>query len=167
MRLLALMLTLGCASTQPREWVAPKPGPVVVALARPNPAVTLTPPGEVNGQLFIAADEAWKLLAVDVQQGPAALTVPYVMRRSGNYLWAAFRICADPRGVPSTVTLLKSADKLVDADWLRAVHRWRFNPVLRDGAPRGFCSDVPVGARVEWDAVRPPGVDPATRSIDL
>jgi hypothetical protein len=62
--------------------------------------------------------------------------------------------------------MLRSADRLVDADWMSAVRRWRFKPLLRDGAPRAFCSDMPVGAKVEWDNVRPPGVNPATRSLD-
>jgi hypothetical protein len=123
--------------------------PVVVDKAKPDASVTLTPPGEVNGHLFISADEAWKLLAVDVQDGPESLGVPPVLRRSGMYLWGVYRICVDKQGAPSSVALVKSADKMVDADWSRAVRRWRFTSLQRDGAPVPFCSDVPVGARVQ------------------
>jgi hypothetical protein len=155
-------LALACACAP----ITIKPSPVVVVLAPPNPAASLTRPGEVGGQLFIGADEAWKLLAVDVQREPAALPVPFRLRRPGTYLWAVFRFCARVDGSLSTATMLRSADRLVDADWMSAVRRWRFKPLLRDGAPRAFCSDMPVGAKVEWDNVRPPGVNPATRSLD-
>jgi hypothetical protein len=123
--------------------------PVVVDKAKPDASVTLTPPGEVNGHLFISADEAWKLLAVDVQDGPESLPVPPALRRSGMYLWGVYRICVDKQGAPSSVLLVKSADRLVDADWYRAVRRWRFTSLQRDGAPTPFCSDVPVGAKVQ------------------
>ena len=53
---------VACASASAPDWTM-KPSPVVVGLAPPNPAVSLTPPGEVSGQFFIGADEAWKLLA--------------------------------------------------------------------------------------------------------
>ena len=59
---------------------------MTVALAPPPAGVPLTPPGEVRGQLFVPAEEAWKLLAVDVQEGRHALRVPAMLRRSGMYL---------------------------------------------------------------------------------
>jgi hypothetical protein len=157
MRAAALVvLSLGCADLNTHDplegigtVVRPEDlAPVVVALATPGPAATLTPPGEVDGQLFISGEEAWSLLAVDVQHRPAAPPVPPVLRRRGVYLWAVFRVCANERGAISAVTQLKSAAKLVDEDWRRAVRSWRFHPLVRDGAAKSFCSDVPVGAKV-------------------
>jgi len=153
------LLLLACAGTEPRpqRFVLPPglvavpvegpPAPVAVALATPGPEVALTPPGEVDGQLFITAEEAWKLLAVDVQSGPTALRVPPALRRSGVYMWSVYRLCVTAAGVPSSVTMLKSADKLVDQDWRAAIRRWRFTP-LRRAAATPFCSDLPVGLRV-------------------
>jgi hypothetical protein len=103
----------------------------------------------VDGQRFISAEDAWNRLAVDVSKSPAMPPIPAVLRRSGMYIWGAYRLCVNERGAISTLTQLQSADRLVDDDWRRAIRGWRFRPLADDtGHQQPFCSDVPVGVRV-------------------
>jgi hypothetical protein len=129
----------------PEQQVLP---PLAVELATPGPDVKLTPPGDVDAQHFISAQDAWKRLVVDVAKSPATPRIPPALRRSGMYIWAAYRLCVNERGAVATLTQLKSADRLVDEDWRRAIRGWRFRPLTDDTGPKPFCSDVPVGVRV-------------------
>jgi hypothetical protein len=121
-----------------------------IELTPPPAAQDVAAPGQHDGQLFLAAPEAWALLTVDVHQPPFALRLPPALSRPGMVVSGIFRICVFGDGVVSSVDVRKSADRaLVDRDWIQTLLTWRYRPLLRDGKAVPFCSDVPLSVTVK------------------
>ena len=155
-----LLLGLACAASEPSK--LPKvPAEMtndsrtaVVAPAGASPVAHLraapyelpgsaTPRGPADPVMLPPA-EAWALLDVDTRQPPYALMLPPALRHPGMRLWGVFQICVGAKGTVSSVVAVKSADKLVDHDWMAGIRRWHYKPLARDGAPSPFCSETPL-----------------------
>ena len=54
-------------------------------------------------------------------------------------VWGVFRICVAANGHVAGVTLIKSADPLVDHDWMAKIRSWQYRPYSVDGRPVPFC----------------------------
>ena len=76
----------------------------------------------------------------DRSRGPSvpSLAAP-PSNRPGMTVWGVFRICVAADGRVSQVTMLKSADPLVDNDWMAKMRNWQYRPYSVDGRPVSFC----------------------------
>ena len=66
-------------------------------------------------------------------------TLPAAINRPGMTIWGVFRICVSASGRVSEVTMIKSADPLVDNDWMAKIKTWQYRPYSVDGRPVPFC----------------------------
>jgi periplasmic protein TonB len=66
-------------------------------------------------------------------------TLAPTLNRPGISIWGIFRICVSADGRVSGVTMLKSADPLVDQDWMAKIRSWQYRPYSVDGRPVAFC----------------------------
>jgi protein TonB len=66
-------------------------------------------------------------------------TLPPALNRSGMRVWGLFKICVSAQGAVTNVQVLKSADKLVDNDWIAKMKTWQYRPYSINGRPVPFC----------------------------
>ncbi|HVR60631.1 MAG TPA: energy transducer TonB [Polyangia bacterium] len=64
---------------------------------------------------------------------------PAVLRRAGAVYVVMAKICVGKTGSVDSVTLMKKADPLLDANVDSAVRSWRYSPLLVGSAPAPFC----------------------------
>jgi hypothetical protein len=66
-------------------------------------------------------------------------TLPPALNRPGVTVSGLFRICVSVAGQVNDVTVLRSADPLVDGDWAAVIRRWQYRPLTLNGRPTPFC----------------------------
>jgi protein TonB len=89
----------------------------------------LLPPNVGSGQLIS-----------DVKNDPRYRpSLPPALNRSGMRVWGLFKICVSAAGAVSNVSILKSADKLVDNEWMAKIRTWQYRPYSINGRPVPFC----------------------------
>jgi TonB family protein len=64
---------------------------------------------------------------------------PSLAGAGASYLVQA-RVCVHPNGQVDSITLLRSAHPILDANVRTAVGKWRYRPLLVAGAPVPFCT---------------------------
>lgn len=70
--------------------------------------------------------------------------LPPALNRAGMTVWGLFKICVSPQGKVTDVKVLKSADKLVDDDWIAKMKSWEYRPYSINGRPVPFCHPMRV-----------------------
>jgi periplasmic protein TonB len=107
-------------------------GGVPASVPPPKP---VPPPPPVNIAPHVG--EAHRLTDLeDVRYRPS---LPPSINRPGMMVWGVFRICVAGDGHVSAVSIVKSADPLVDHDWMAKIKGWRYRPYSVDGRPVPFC----------------------------
>jgi hypothetical protein len=66
-------------------------------------------------------------------------SLPRAMKIAGASAWGLYRICVGPDGTVKDVKVLKSADALVDPEWIAVVKRWTYRPYQLNGRAVPFC----------------------------
>lgn len=64
---------------------------------------------------------------------------PPALRRAGTTYAVLAKICVSRTGTVDTVTILKKADPLLDANVVSAVKGWRFRPLMTNDTTVPFC----------------------------
>jgi hypothetical protein len=106
---------------------APEPPPPPPKVQRELPPVML-PPNVGTGQRIS-----------DVTDPRFRPSLPGTLSRSGMMLWGLFRICVGADGHVTDVKVLKSADPMVDGEWINVIRRWEYRPFSIEGRAVPFC----------------------------
>jgi hypothetical protein len=110
-------------------------------------AERLPRPGEKDFKLLPPNVGTGQLLS-DVRNDPRFKpTLPPDLNYAGMRVWGLFKICVDTDGDVASVSVLKSADPLVDAPWMAKMRRWRYRPYTINGEPVPFCHPMRVEVR--------------------
>jgi hypothetical protein len=81
-------------------------------------------------------------LAVDPSRPPYQPILPRALHRQGVVVAGTFLVCAAPDGKVAEVSIIQSADPRVDADWMRTLKTWRYEPFVVAGNPLPLCHRV-------------------------
>ncbi len=101
----------------------------------PPPPKPMPPAPPVN--IAPSVGEAHRLTDLDdVRYRPS---LPPSINRPGMMVWGVFKICVGADGHVSNVSIIKSADPLVDQDWVGKIRNWQYRPYSVDGRPVPFC----------------------------
>jgi protein TonB len=88
------------------------------------------------------------LLISDVKNDPRYKPgLPPALNRAGMVVWGLFKVCVSAQGTVSGVTVLKSADKLVDGEWMNKIRTWQYRPYSINGRPVPFCHPMRLEVR--------------------
>jgi hypothetical protein len=90
----------------------------------------LLPPQVGKGQLLtdVANDPRYKP------------TLPKELKSLGNVVvWGIYKVCVDNDGGVFGVSTVKSAHRLVDADWMARIRHYRHRPYSINGVPVPYC----------------------------
>jgi hypothetical protein len=86
-------------------------------------------------------------LAIDPSRPPYRPTLPPALTRAGYVVAGIFEVCAGADGSVQTVSVVKSADVRVDADWMRTLKTWRYQPFEVSGTKLPLCREVHLDVR--------------------
>jgi hypothetical protein len=86
-------------------------------------------------------------LAVDPRRPPYQPVLPPALNRAGLVVAGTFLVCATPDGQVKQVSIIKSADPRVDADWMRTLKTWRYEPFVVAGNRLPLCHQVRLDVR--------------------
>jgi hypothetical protein len=86
-------------------------------------------------------------LAVDPRRPPYQPVLPPALHRAGLIVAGTFLVCASPDGHVDQVSVIKSADPRVDADWMRTLKTWRYEPFVVAGNRLPLCHRVRLDVR--------------------
>jgi periplasmic protein TonB len=111
------------------------PGGVAGGIAPPGPPRPAAPPPPVN----IAPNVGAAHRLTDLNDPRFRPSLPPSINRPGMSVWGVFRICVSANGQVEAVNMVKSADPLVDNDWMAKIRTWRYRPYSVDGRPVPFC----------------------------
>jgi periplasmic protein TonB len=79
-------------------------------------------------------------LAIDPSSGAYKPTLPPALKRPGMTFWGLYKICVTEQGSVKDVKMVKSADPLVDNDWMNKIRTmWKYKPYSINGRPVPFC----------------------------
>jgi hypothetical protein len=104
--------------------------------AKASKAVFL-PPSVGKGQLI--SD-----LARDPRYRPR---LPPELNIAGMVVWGLFKLCVDPEGAVYDVTILKSADRLVDREWAALLGTLKHKPYTIGGKAVSYCYPMRLEVR--------------------
>jgi hypothetical protein len=108
---------------------------VAGGIAAPGPPRPQAPSPPVNIAPSVGA--AHRL--TDLNDSRYRPSLPPSINRPGMTVWGVFRICVSANGHVEGVTLVKSADPLVNNDWMAKIRTWEYRPYSVDGRPVPFC----------------------------
>jgi hypothetical protein len=111
----------------------------VVAQAPPPPPPPPPKPKEDPRPITLPPNVGQGYRVTDINDPRYRPSLPPPLRRAGMMVWGLFRICVSTEGHVSEVKVLKSADALVDDDWLAVIRRWEYRPYSLDGRAIPFC----------------------------
>lgn len=111
----------------------------VVAQAPPPPPPPPPKPKEDPKPIMLPPNVGQGYRVTDINDPRFRPSLPPPLRRAGMMVWGLFRICVSTEGHVSEVKVLKSADSLVDDDWLATIRRWEYRPYSLDGRNIPFC----------------------------
>jgi hypothetical protein len=69
------------------------------------------------------------------------------LNRAGLIVAGTFLVCAAPDGHVNQVSIIESADPRVDADWMRTLKTWRYEPFVVAGNRLPLCRRVRLDVR--------------------
>jgi protein TonB len=97
----------------------------------PPPASTFLPPRVASGRL-----------AIDPQDPRYQAHLPAALARAGMTLWAMLKVCVRADGQVGEVTVIRSADPILDPVIVAVIKTWRYQPFSVNGRPVPFCTNV-------------------------
>jgi protein TonB len=112
-------------------------GGVVGAVPVAQETAKFLPPSIGKGQLI--SD-----MANDPRYKPR---LPPALNRAGMVVWGLFKLCVTATGSVQSVQVLKSADKLVDNDWVAIMKTLQHRPYSIGGRPVPYCYPLRVEVR--------------------
>jgi protein TonB len=112
-------------------------GGVVGAVPVAQETAKFLPPSIGKGQLIS-----------DMQNDPRYKPhLPAVLNRSGMTVQGLFKLCVTAQGTVSSVQILKSADKLVDNEWVALLKTLQHRPYSIGGRPVPYCYPMSLQVR--------------------
>jgi periplasmic protein TonB len=123
--------------SEPAGEAAGVPGGVVGGVAAPQPPRPAAPPP--SAPITIAPSVGSALCLTDLTDSRFRPSLPAAINRPGMSVWGVFKICVSALGHVVKVTLIKSADPLVDNDWMAKMRTWKYRPYSVGGRPVPFC----------------------------
>jgi protein TonB len=109
---------------------------------------TPPPPPPPTAPITIAPSVGASYRLTDLDDPRYRPSLPSAINRPGMSVWGVFRICVAANGNVSDVTIIKSADALVDNDWIAKMKTWRYRPYSVDGRPVPFCHPARIVVNV-------------------
>jgi periplasmic protein TonB len=107
----------------------------VVGSPRPPPP----PPPKPTGPKMISAKLGRGQLLIDPNDERYRVKLPPPLARSGETYVAMLKVCVSAQGTVTSVQLMKSATPAIDGQFPSVIGRWRYRPLVADGAPTPFC----------------------------
>jgi hypothetical protein len=117
--------------------------PVAVAPVPPPPPSP--PPIEVN----LTPTLGTQLRTTDINDPRFRPRLPPALNRNGMVIAGMFRICVAPDGHVKGVSIMKSADPLVDQAWSDVIRTWEYRPYSVGGQTVPFCHAARIEVRAQ------------------
>jgi hypothetical protein len=114
--------------------------PVAAAPAPPPPAA---PAVEIN----LTPSIGTQLRTTDINDPRFRPMLPPALNRNGMVVAGMFRICVAPDGHVKAVSIMKSADPLVDQVWTDVIRTWEYRPYSVGGQAVPFCHAARIEVR--------------------
>jgi protein TonB len=93
-----------------------------------------------DGPKMLAPNIGTGQLAINAQVDPYKVGLPPVLKRPGSSFWGLYKICVSEQGTVKDVKMVKSADPLVDNDWMNKIKTmWKYKPYSINGRSVPFC----------------------------
>jgi hypothetical protein len=134
-------------------------------LAASEPAAfQLQSRGEIVGAKFLPPSVGkGQLLSDPVHDERYRPRLPPALNRPGMVVWGLFKMCVDSKGEVIDVFIIKSADLLVDADWVTLLRTWRHRPYLINGVAVPYCYPLRLEVRASGPTYGPSREGPRPR----
>lgn len=97
------------------------------------------PPPKPTGPKIVSASVGRGQLLIDPNAERYRVKLPLALARSGDTYTALLRLCVSAEGGVSSVQVMKGAGAALDGQFPSVMGRWRYRPLLVDGAPTPFC----------------------------
>jgi protein TonB len=97
------------------------------------------PPPKPAGPRLISAKLGRGQLLIDPNDERYRVKLPPPLARSGETYVALLKVCVSAQGTVTAVQLMKSATPAIDGQFSSVIGRWRYRPLIADGAPTPFC----------------------------
>jgi protein TonB len=112
-------------------------GGVVGAVPVQQETAKFLPPSVGKGQMIS-----------DMQNDPRYRPhLPPALNRAGMVVWGLFKLCVTAQGTVGSVQVLKSADKLVDNEWVALIKTLQHRPYSIGGRPVPYCYPLRLEVR--------------------
>jgi protein TonB len=95
-----------------------------------------------QGPRVLAPQVAKGLLLIDPNDERYRVRLPPALERAGVTLTALLFICVSAQGAVTEVRILKGAGPGIDPQIPTVLGRWRYRPLLLDGRPTPFCTQL-------------------------
>jgi hypothetical protein len=118
---------------------------VIAAAPPPPPSPPVPPPAAIN----LAPQMGIQLRTTDLNDPRFRPTLPPALNRGGMVVVGLFRICVSPQGQVKDVSVLKSADPLVDQSWAAVIRTWEYRPYSVAGHAVAFCHAARIEVRAQ------------------
>jgi protein TonB len=110
---------------------------------------TPPPPPPPAAPITVAPSVGASYRLTDLNDPRYRPALPSAMNRPGVSVWGVFRICVAASGNVTDVSVIKSADALVDNDWVAKMKTWRYRPYSVGGRPVAFCHPARIVVNVK------------------
>lgn len=97
------------------------------------------PPPKPSGPKLVSAKLGRGQLLIDPNDERYRVKLPPPLARSGETYVAMLKVCVSAQGTVTAVQLMKSATPAIDGQFPSVIGRWRYRPLIADGAPTPFC----------------------------
>lgn len=104
-----------------------------------SPTPPPPPPPKASGPKLISAKLGRGQLLIDPNDERYRVKLPPPLARSGETYVAMLKVCVSAQGSVTGVQLMKSASPAIDSQFPSVIGRWRYRPLVADGAPTPFC----------------------------
>jgi len=109
-----------------------------------------------NARLLPPAVGKGQLISDMVRDPRYRPKLPPELNRDGMVVWGLFKLCVDDEGGVYEVTVLKSADRMVDNDWVAIMRTLKHRPYKIGGQPVPYCYPLRLEVRSVAEPPRPP-----------
>jgi protein TonB len=97
------------------------------------------PPPKPTGPKLVSASVGRGQLLIDPNAERYRVKLPLALARSGDTYTAMLRLCVSAEGSVTSVQVLKGAGAALDGQFPSVMGRWRYRPLIVDGAATPFC----------------------------
>jgi len=97
------------------------------------------PPPKPTGPKIVSASVGRGQLLIDPNAERYRVKLPLALARTGDTYTAMLKLCVSAEGGVTSVQVLKGAGAALDGQFPSVMGRWRYRPLIVDGAPTPFC----------------------------